>query len=124
VVVGGLVLLLAAGGVAAFLWVTNSDPEPAPWVSVSVNDARPQGVYSREEFRTMVTGKSRAEVAAALGSRTHGVEAGPREVWHFAGLTRDPDTGRPDFDVAVVFEGETVTAVRFLTGPVIQRPGQ
>jgi len=117
------VLVLVAVGAAVFVLVMNDPAEPVATISTSgagfdaVADARPRRKYTREEFRALVLGKTRAEVAAAIGNVKYGVEPKGSGTWHFAGLTVDADTGRPDFDTVVVFDGDQATAVRFQAGP-------
>jgi hypothetical protein len=120
---GGL-LVLVSGGAAAFVLIMGDATEPAiatgaPGVD-AVADARPRRMYTRQEFRELVVGKTRAEVAAALGGQKYGVQTGPPEVWHCATVTVDPRTGRPDFDAAVVFERDTATDVLFQVAPAIK----
>jgi hypothetical protein len=123
------VLVLVAGGAAVFVLVMDDASEPVATIGTpragfdAVADARPRWRYTREEFRALVLGETRAEVAAAVGNEKHGVQPGPSEVWHFAGLTVNPETGKPDFNTAVTSSGDTATAVRFQTGPARVTPG-
>ena len=117
------VLVLVAGGAVVFVLVMDDASEPVAAIGTpgagfdAVVDARPRRMYTRDEFRELVVGKTRAEVAAALGDQKHGEVPQPSGPWHFAGLTVDPDTGRPDFDTVIVFDGDKATAVRFQAGP-------
>lgn len=122
---GGLALAFALGGAAAFLLIT--EPEPPPRVKdklITLQDmatvAHP--VYTREQFRVLVIGKTRDEVNRVLGNVSHGVELGPPEVWHYGSMSLDPDTGRPDFDAGVVFAGERATDIRFKVWPTPKKP--
>lgn len=112
-------VILVAGGAAAFLLFADDGPEPGASLGTSgfgeaiVPDARPRRMHTREEFREMVVGKTRAGVTGVLPGRKFGLEAGPPEVWHYPSLTVNRETGQPDFDAGVVFDGDTATDVRF-----------
>ena len=70
-------------------------PEPAP--------------ISREAFRAAVTGKTPAQVTAAVGKPARDGDG----VWHYVRRTLDPGTGAADRDAAVTFENGVATGVAF-----------
>jgi hypothetical protein len=118
-VIAGVLVLVAAGAAAKVLIEDAAVPVEEfgnPGAGGDA-DARPRRMYTRQEFRDLVIGKTRAEVAAALGGQHHGVEAGPPEVWHYLSVTVGGETGRPDFEAGVVFEADKATDVRFLATP-------
>jgi hypothetical protein len=69
-------------------------------------------VYTREEFRDLVMGKTPDEVAAALGRPDETSEAGGVVRWTYRGRVRDPAPGEaPATPVAVVFRDGQVAEV-------------
>jgi hypothetical protein len=126
-VILGIVVLVAGGSAA---WVLDPGPgvelvahSQAPEDGLKVLAPNSRRMYPREEFRALIVGKTRAEVAAVLEGRKFGVQDGPPEVWHCATVTVDIETGRPDHDTAVVFGGDTVTDDRFQATPPGVKPG-
>jgi hypothetical protein len=69
--------------------------------------------YSREEFETLVVGKSPDEVIAAVGKpdRTEGSE--DRAGWFYGERTRDPVTGKTDYRAVLHFEAGKVSRVQY-----------
>jgi len=119
-ILGGVVLLLvvACAGVGAVVWLRPGPVVPPPAAATVVVDERPEAagtrrVYDRADFKALILAADRDAVTRAVGAPSKGVELGPPEVWHYAGVTRDPATGKVDFDAAVVFENGRVREVRF-----------
>lgn len=129
VIVGALGVVALVGGLSA-AWVL--DPGPGvelvaqtrmPDDGLQVRAPSTRRMYPRAEFRALMVGKTRAEVAAILGGRKFGFQAGPPEVWHCPAVTVDAETGRPDVAAAVVYDGDTVSEVRFQARPAPPRTG-
>jgi outer membrane protein assembly factor BamE (lipoprotein component of BamABCDE complex) len=71
-------------------------------------------VYTREQFRALIIGKTREEVIKAVGKpeRTQEV-SGYGEYWFYRNLTKDPITDKLDFSAQVVFENGVVNRVNY-----------
>jgi hypothetical protein len=126
-ILAGLVvaLVVVCGGAVALFWVRPAAPPAPPAAAVVAVDEGPNAeatrrIYGRDDFKAEVLGETRDTVRKRLGAPSKGVEMGPPEVWHYAGVTRDPDTGRIDRDAAVVFENGVVTEIRFT--PAAENP--
>jgi hypothetical protein len=136
---GGLLLIcLAASLVPVFLLGWRGAAAPAPVIAPApvviadpAADAKkaPMGkgieaarqpkevkVYTRDEFTTLVTGKTMDEVKALLGNPTVTKAAGPNAdpTWSYNGVTIDPDTGKVDRTALLVFRDGKVFSVMFL----------
>jgi hypothetical protein len=66
--------------------------------------------FTREEFETLVMGKTPDEVAAAAGEPTFKIRGGGALTWTYWGRTADPATGKAD----------PQTVVRFLDGKAVE----
>lgn len=67
-------------------------------------------VYSRDEFRGLVVGKTPDEVIRAVGrpDKTSGADS---RYWSYRERTRDPITGKTDGNIMVVFENGAAARV-------------
>jgi hypothetical protein len=72
-----------------------------------------KGVYSRQEFRDLVTGKTPDEVLAAVGKPDATTEVPGQTNWTYNKRTKDPVTGKMDLFAVVVFRDGTVYDVLF-----------
>jgi hypothetical protein len=70
-------------------------------------------IYSRDEFKDLLMGKTAGEVIAAVGEPFRTSEDSDTAYWHYRRRTRDPITGKIDSDVQVVFRDERVVAVNY-----------
>lgn len=69
-------------------------------------------VYTRDEFRKLVVGKTPDEVIAAVGKPDDTSESGSVS-WTYMYRTKDPITGKTDVSAIVVFEDGRVDRVRY-----------
>jgi hypothetical protein len=123
-VLGGLLLVgaVACGGLALF-WTRSADRaanEQAAIVAeaegarlVAEAKATAAKVYTREEFRDLVMGKTPGEVRTLLGPPKRESESPNRVVWHYQERTTDPATSKLDREAQVVFENERVVRVGY-----------
>jgi hypothetical protein len=123
-VVGGALVVgaVACGGLALF-WTRSADRaanQQAAIVAeaegarvVAEAKARASKVYTRDEFRELVIGKTPAEVRALLGPPRKENESPKRIVWHYQERTTDPATSKIDREAQVVFEHEKVVRVDY-----------
>jgi hypothetical protein len=121
---GGLLLVgaFACGGLAIF-WTRSADRaanEQAAIVAeaegarvVAEAKATAAKVYTRDEFRDLVIGKTPAEVRAVLGPPKRESESPKRVVWHYQKRTTDPATSKLDEEAQVVFENERVVRIDY-----------
>lgn len=71
-------------------------------------------VYSREEFRSLVMGKTPDEVTKVLGKPVSTSDKGDGQpTWYYENLSRDPASGRLDSWIAVRFANGVVVSVSF-----------
>jgi hypothetical protein len=70
-------------------------------------------VYAREEFATLVKGKTEAEVEQAIGKPDQTSEDTEATYWHYHKRTRDPVTGGTDSDLQVVFQNGKVVDLNY-----------
>jgi hypothetical protein len=70
-------------------------------------------VWTRDEFRKLVMGKTPDEVVAAVGQPDGTDEDGGRPVWTYRGRTKDPGTGKTDAAVSVRFARGSVIEVGY-----------
>jgi outer membrane protein assembly factor BamE (lipoprotein component of BamABCDE complex) len=68
-------------------------------------------VYGRAEFKRLLLGKTPDEVLAAVGKPETTSEQERRSVWYYRDRTRDPVTGKVDFQAMVVFRDGVVDEV-------------
>jgi len=115
-VFGGLGVLgtLACCGFWLFSW---SAPRPMGGpAAVQVNGpARAGGttrVYTRQEFRELVVGKTEAEVIEAVG-KPDSTTDGDGAVWTYRNRTKDPATGETDPRASVHFQGGKAAQVNY-----------
>jgi hypothetical protein len=123
-VVGGLLLVgaVACGGLALF-WTRSADRaanEQAAIVAeaegarvVAEAKVKAAKVYTRDEFRALVLGKTPAEVRALLVPPKRETQSPKRVVWHYQERTSDAATTRLDQEAQVVFENELVVRVDY-----------
>jgi hypothetical protein len=118
-ILGGLVLLMivACGGIMAAFWLRSGPVGPPPAAPVAVVNEGPDVRATRRIFDR---GDLKADILTATGDAVRNrlgapnrIDIGPPEVWHYAGITRDPATGKIDQDAALVFKNGRVAEVRF-----------
>ncbi len=68
-------------------------------------------IYTREGFKSVVTGKTEQEVEDTLGKPTRIVQDGPTSHWEYEKRTFEATTGTTDPTVKVTFFAGRVTAV-------------
>jgi hypothetical protein len=98
VVIGGLVFAVVAG----------------PKAGATQRAAVANRVWTRDEFRAAVMGKTPEEVIAAVGrpSDTSDAPDGSPETWYYWGRVTNPATGKADRGM-LDFEGGKVAGVRW-----------
>jgi hypothetical protein len=102
IVGGGFVLCGGVGVVAVVMSRVTGQTEPT------------KRTYTREEFRTLVMGKTEAEVIAAVGRPESTSDIGDgRPHWVYQGVTRDTVSGKIDGMIFLHFEGGKVESVGF-----------
>jgi hypothetical protein len=87
-----------------------------PTPNTSGEKAKPEKkVFSREEFRRLVLGKTESEVIAAVGrpESTHELGQAGRSFWIYHNLTRDPVSGNVDVSTHVTFQDGRVEVVSY-----------
>ena len=96
---------LGAGAVAVLLTAVAVFAPPRP----------PAGpaVYDRDEFRSLLVGKTEAEVLDLVGRPDSTQDAAAGRAWYYDRRTRDPVTGKTDARVQVLFAGDRVASVNF-----------
>lgn len=106
---------LVAVGVAGFLFGVAAAPVGPPPVAISVADEplRVPEVFTRAEFERAVTGKTPAEVKAAVGEPPLSGGWEGEETWTYRGRTTDGATGKTDGVAEVVFRGGKVVRVNY-----------
>ena len=105
----GVVGVLLVGVAITLMWTRSAaQPVVAPPVSAA------KKTYSREEFRTLVMGKTMDEVRAALGNPSRTSEPGGGNLyWEYFAATFDPETGKTDISAQLVFKNGKVASVNF-----------
>lgn len=98
--------ILAA--ILLFLPVATGCIEPVTSGSRSVKK-----VYSRDEFRKIVQGKTPDEVIVLVGRPEFTEDGEGIMSWFYHGLTRDPYTGKMDDTVLVNFEYGRASGVTY-----------
>ena len=85
-----------------------SVPAPAPVAPAAK-------LPTREEFKSMVMGKTPDEVIAAVGrpNSTSEDTTSDRSLWHYHSFVIDPITGNAGLSTQVVFEGGKVVKINF-----------
>jgi outer membrane protein assembly factor BamE (lipoprotein component of BamABCDE complex) len=68
-------------------------------------------IYTRDEFRKLVMGKTPDEVIAAVGKPDHTQKGEPGTFWYYTERTRDPATGKMDRNARLAFQDGRVSAV-------------
>jgi hypothetical protein len=118
-ILGGLILLMvvACGGIMAAFWLRAGPIGPPPAAPVAVVHEGPdvgatRRIFDRADLKAEIVAANGDAVRNRLGAPNR-IDIGPPEVWHYAGITRDPATGKIDQDAAVVFKYGRVAEVRF-----------
>jgi hypothetical protein len=70
-------------------------------------------LYTRDEFKQFVMGKSEQEVIDALGKPNVADEEGDAKLWIYRNRTTVPATGKTDAQVSLRLQGGKVIAVDF-----------
>jgi hypothetical protein len=105
----GLVCILVCGAMM-FMWTAPApvNAPPAANQAAEIEPARSNHVYSRDEFKKLVMGKTPDEVIAALG-RPDGTndnpDGSPRR-WHYIRRVTNPETALPDSAVLLFADGK------------------
>ena len=103
-------------------WRAAPRPNGAPPAVVADKDViQPEGgkegdakrVYTRQEFRDLVMGKTPGEVRTLLGPPKKETESPKRVVWYYQERTTDPATSKLDREAQVVFENDRVVRVDY-----------
>jgi outer membrane protein assembly factor BamE (lipoprotein component of BamABCDE complex) len=68
-------------------------------------------LYTRDEFRQLLMGKTMEEVLKAIGKPNSTAESPPDTYWYYRGITYDPVTGKTDGSVQVCIERGVVRRV-------------
>ena len=68
---------------------------------------------TREEFTKLVTGKTEADVIAAVGKPESTSETGGTRFLRYKGVTVDPVTGKTDYSTQVRIDGGVCSMVSF-----------
>lgn len=84
-------------------------PSPADHGSKSAE----KKVYLRDEFRSLVMGKTTDEVLAAVGKPDRTQDSGSTFFWQYNNLAKDPITGEIDSTTQVTFEDGKVISVDY-----------
>jgi hypothetical protein len=120
IVLGGVCALglLACGGLCFLGWMAAPIPPAAPPpVVVQADPAKgAKGmtrVYTRQEFRDLVTGKTPDEVTRAVGRPDETSEDGDAIRWTYRGRVQDPGPGQPAAAPVVVFREGKVAEVQY-----------
>lgn len=101
-IIVGAVLLVCGGTVGAAIYAMYSLAQSAVAAASGVQqqvDAMPTAKkkkYTREEFRTMLIGKTKAEVLELVGKPYRTEEPGSGNYWTYADITYDPINGKTD----------------------------
>ena len=119
--------IIVVAGALVWAWVAPAGPAaPAAAPVGGVTEVRDTGatrrIIDRGEFEPEIQGATRDAVRKKVGPPSS-AEGGEPEVWHYAGVTRDPATGKMDADAAVVFENGRVKEVRFKPAANVNRKG-
>lgn len=106
------------GGIGTFVLVKllfggNTTPPTNRIVKAITSPPQGQEFFTRAEFETLVTGKTPAEVKAAVGEPTVSAGNDGDETWTYFSRTRNPNTGRANDVTDVVFVGGKVVRVDF-----------
>jgi hypothetical protein len=113
VVLGALVLLGGLGVGAGMLFWAAAGPGVDHEAQPAAAADGPERVYTRDEFRKLVMGKTPEGVTAAVGppDRVQEQSGRPDEpVWHYFKRTKDPVTGSMDGSARVAFKaGKAIT---------------
>jgi hypothetical protein len=122
VLFGGVMALV----VGSLLFGGSTVPQTGPRPAVVMNATVPPQVqerFTRAEFEQLVTGKTVAEVKAALGEPPVSGGADGDETWMYRGRTTDPATGLTDDRTDVEFRGGKVVRVSYHTDAPPGGPG-
>lgn len=66
--------------------------------------------YTRDEFTKLVKGKTKDWVLATVGKPDH-TSGSDSDNWFYKNLTTDPVSGKPDFQVMIVFRNGVAHSV-------------
>jgi outer membrane protein assembly factor BamE (lipoprotein component of BamABCDE complex) len=71
--------------------------------------------WPRDDFKTLVIGKTKDEVKAVLGAPSSTSEATDETYWYYQDVSTDPATGKTDYKTQIAFSNKTgkVIAVNF-----------
>ena len=111
--------LLALVAVAALLPAGCPDRKPGSEAGTAATSAVTTAatttakVYTRDELRAMLMGKTTGEVIAAIGRPHNTLDTGNSSRWDYRHISHDPVTGKADPGMVVHFTDGKVTMVSF-----------
>jgi outer membrane protein assembly factor BamE (lipoprotein component of BamABCDE complex) len=70
-------------------------------------------IYTRNEFRNLVVGKTGDEVLRAVGKPESTQDMGSGQYWYYREMTKDPVTDKIDASAQVIFEGGRAVRVNY-----------
>jgi hypothetical protein len=109
VVFGGVVLL----GCLGYFVMGRAAVAPAPGAAPATVAGPAKKLYTRDEFKRLVMGKTMEEVKAAVGP-PETTQEGAVVRWYYKDQTTDPITGKTDYSAQVNFGDDgRVESVRF-----------
>lgn len=83
---------------------------PEPQATVASNPAK---VWTRDEFKALVMGKTKDELLELVGNPDDTGEFRKQAYWHYYQRTQDPVAKNVDPGVMVYFDGNVVVEVEF-----------
>lgn len=100
----------AVGCLGYLFWAGGAAPRPAPPATVA---GPAKKVYTRNELKTLLMGKSSDDVLKLLGTPQETTDLGHAKIWVYHRVSRDPTNGQTDVSAAVRLEDGRVTMVVF-----------
>jgi hypothetical protein len=89
-------------------------PPPTQEVKAApTTTAEAKKVYTREEFKSLVMGKTADGVLKAVGKPDSTLEFGDEPSWYYKRVTTDPVSGKVDYSAQLIFAGGVVVGVNY-----------
>lgn len=101
------IVLLGSAQLTFFLIGCQQDKEP------QADQTQQPGVYTRDELKQLIMGKTEDEVLHILGKPRSTSQKDSVQYWHYANRSMDPLTKKIDTDAQVVFENGRVRAINY-----------
>jgi outer membrane protein assembly factor BamE (lipoprotein component of BamABCDE complex) len=101
------IILLGSAQLTFFLIGCQQDKQP------QTDQTQEREVYTRDEFKQLILGKTEDEVLQALGKPRSTSQKENVQYWHYANRTMDPLTKKIDSDAQVVLENGRVRAINY-----------